>query len=137
MYRFNKVFLEGNLAADPKLKIVGKSTSLVELKLAVDRPRKIVQTADSKIEVKDRTDVDFIKIIAWNALAEQCSKNLKKGDGIFIEGVLRTRAIIDNEGVNRRILEVVAKDVRFGIRKRDPQVTEVDIDLGTDDTEQD
>lgn len=69
MYRFNKVFLEGNLAADPKLKIVGKSTSLVELKLAVDRPRKIVQTADSKIEVKDRTDVDFIKIIAWNALA--------------------------------------------------------------------
>lgn len=122
MYRINKVTLEGNLASDPKFKVVGKSTPLVELKLAVDRPRKPAKFVTTENKDTPRDDVDFIKVIAWNSLAEQCLDNLKKGDGVYVEAVLRTRNIVDNEGVNRRILEVVAKEVRFGIRKREDVV---------------
>lgn len=127
MYRINKVTLEGNLASDPKFKVVGKSTPLVELKLAVDRPRKPVKFATPENKDAPRDDVDFIKVIAWNSLAEQCANNLKKGDGVYVEAVLRTRNIVDNEGINRRILEVVAKEVRFGIRKREDVIESDDI----------
>ena len=101
----NHVVLIGRLTHDPELRYTpGNGTAVTTFDLAVDRPFTNKQ---------GEREADFIRIVAWDKLAETCANYLQKGRLVAVQGRLQIRSYDDREGVRRKISEVVARDVRF------------------------
>lgn len=100
----NKVILIGRLTQDPELRYTPNGVSVATFTLAVDR-----QFSNKQGE----RETDFINIVVWQKLAENCAKHLGKGRMVAVDGRLQIRSYDDNQGVRRKAAEVVANDVRF------------------------
>ncbi len=106
----NQVVLIGRLTHDPELRYTaGSGVPVTNFQLAVDRPFTNQQ---------GERDTDFIRIVVWRKQAENCANYLKKGRLAAITGRLQVRSYEDNEGVNRKVVEVVADNVKFLERPR-------------------
>lgn len=92
---YNKIVLIGNLTRDPEIRYAGSGAAVTKFTLAVNR------------RSKERDEVDYIDIIAWEKLAETCNTYLKKGASCLIEGRLSIRSYETKEGVKRKAAEVV------------------------------
>lgn len=101
MASFNKAVLVGNLTRDPELKDVGQSR-VCKFGLATNR------------KFKDINEVMFIDIECWDNIADLCSKYLKKGRCILVEGDLRQDNWVDKAtGANRSKHFIYAKTIQF------------------------
>lgn len=99
----NKVVLIGRLTKDVELKHTSNGTAVAKFTIAVDRR-----------QVKDREkETDFIVIVAWTKLAENCANYIGKGRLVAVSGRLQIRSYEDNQGVRRKAAEIVAEDVKF------------------------
>ena len=99
----NLVVLIGRLVARPELRYTGKGTPVTNFTLAVERPYK---------NKEGEKEVDFINIVTWRALAENCAKYLDKGRLVYVKGSLQIKK---SENNNRTYInpEVNADNVRF------------------------
>ena len=97
----NKVMLIGNLTRDPNLRFTPTSTAVCSFGIATNRS----WTPADGGEKQER--VDFHNIIAWSKLAEICGQLLHKGDKVYVDGRIQTRDWKTEEGVEKRITEVV------------------------------
>ncbi len=115
----NQVVLIGRLVRDPELKYTaGNGVAVATFTLAVDRPFK---------NAEGEREADFIPIVTWRKLAENCAQYLKKGSQVAVTGRLQIRSYEDKEGVRRKIAEIVADNVRFlDSRKPDQEQAEVE-----------
>ncbi|NLA27346.1 MAG: single-stranded DNA-binding protein [Firmicutes bacterium] len=119
----NLVVLIGRLTRDPELRHTpGNGTAVATFTLAVDRP-----FANRQGE----READFINIVTWDKLAENCANYLQKGRLVAVTGRLQIRSYDDREGNRRWITEVVARDVRFLER---PRTEETDLFPGDEMT---
>ncbi|GGK22645.1 single-stranded DNA-binding protein 2 [Caldalkalibacillus thermarum] len=100
----NRVVLIGRLTRDPDLRYTPNGVAVATFTLAVDRPFTNQQ---------GEREADFINIVTWRNLAENCAKYLKKGSLTAVEGRLQTRNYENNEGRRVYVTEVVADNVRF------------------------
>jgi len=99
----NLVVLIGRLVARPELRYTGKGTPVTNFTLAVERTYK---------NKEGEKEVDFINIVTWRALAENCAKYLDKGRLVYVKGSLQIKK---SENNNRTYInpEVNADNVRF------------------------
>jgi single-strand DNA-binding protein len=97
----NKVMLIGNLTRDPNLRFTPTGTAVCSFGIATNRS----WTPSDGGEKQDR--VDFHNIVAWSKLAEICGQFLHKGDKVYVEGRIQTRDWKTEEGVEKRITEIV------------------------------
>ncbi len=100
----NKVLLIGNLTRDPELRYTPQGTAVVTFSIATNRQWK-TESGDQKDEA------EFHRIVAWDKLAEICSKMLKKGSRTFVEGRLQTRSWQGQDGNQRTTTEIVISDM--------------------------
>ena len=100
----NRIFLIGNLTADPEVRQTGGGVSVCTFSVAVSR-----RFANQNGE----RETDFIPVVVWRALADNCGKYLAKGRKVAVAGVLQTRRYEDRQGNKRTAFEVVADDVEF------------------------
>lgn len=100
----NKVILIGRLAADPELRTTGNGTAVCKFTLAVTR-----RHADAQ----GNRQADFIPVIAWRQLAENCNKYLAKGKMAGIVGEIQTRSYDAQDGTKRYVTEIIANEVEF------------------------
>ena len=100
----NRIVLIGRLTRDPDLRYTSNGTATTVFTIAVDRP---FTNKDGKREA------DFIRIVTWRGLAENCAKYLKKGRLAAVDGRLQIRSFNNDEGKRVTISEVVADNVRF------------------------
>ena len=100
----NKVILIGRLTRDPELSYTTSGIARIRFSLAVERGYTTQQ---------GERPVDFIDVVCWRALAENCNKYLRKGLMTAVSGRLEIRSFEGNDGQKRRIAEVVADEVRF------------------------
>ena len=119
MLNLNKVMLVGNLTRDPELTYLASGTPLAKMGMAVNRRFK-----DAAGERQE--EVCFVDIDTWNKTAEFCSKYLKKGRRVFVEGRLRFNEWEGRDGTKRSKLSVTAERVEFADSK--PQAAESDGD---------
>jgi single-strand DNA-binding protein len=103
----NKVFLIGRLTQDIDFKFTSSGQPVAILNLATNRYYK-----DKLGNLKE--EVEYHKIVVWGNLAEQCHKYLSKGRLVFIEGRIKSRSWIDNQGNKRISYEIIAEDIKFG-----------------------
>ena len=122
MASFNKVMLIGNLTRDPELTDTASGTAMCRFGLAVNRKYK------QGDEWKE--DVCFVDITTWGNLADNCSKYIRKGSPVFVEGRLNL-GTWEKDGEKRTKLDVVATIVQFlGSKQTTEPHTEPPIDDG-------
>jgi single-strand DNA-binding protein len=103
MLLLNRIVLIGRLTRDPELRYTSNGTPVCNFTLAVER---------NYTNRNGDRDVDFINIVTWRGLAENCARHLGKGRLVGVDGSLQIRK---SENNNRTYInpEVNADNVRF------------------------
>ena len=101
----NKVILIGNLGKDPEVRHLENGASVANFSIATSENYKDRKTGEKV------SQTEWHNIVVWRGLADIAEKYLKKGDKIYIEGKLKTRNWMDQEGKNRYTTEVIADNM--------------------------
>lgn len=100
----NKCALVGNLVRDPELTQTQSGTSVCRFSIAVNR---------NFTNANGEREADFINIVTWRTIAENCGKYLVKGKKVALCGQIQTRSYDDKNGEKRYVTEVIADEVEF------------------------
>lgn len=100
----NKAFITGNLTKDLDMRTTQSGLSVCNFTVAVARRYK---------DQNGERQTDFIPVIAWRNLAENCAKYLAKGKKVCVVGEIQTRSYAAQDGSKRYVTELVASDVEF------------------------
>ena len=106
----NHIVIIGRLTKDPELRYTPNGVAVGSFTVAVDRP--------FNNDNGDR-EADFIPVVVWQKLAENCANHLKKGRLVAVEGRLQIRSYDTQDGQKRRVAEIVASNVQFLDRSKD------------------
>lgn len=97
----NRAILIGNLTKDPELRTTPQGISVCSFTIAINRG------------FGDKKEVDYIPIVTWRGLADNCAKFLGKGRKVGVSGRIQVRSYDANNGERRYVTEIVADDVEF------------------------
>lgn len=100
----NKAIVIGNITRDPDVRMTGSGISVCTFTVAVQR-RFSNQSGERQ--------ADFIPIVCWRGLAENCGKYLKKGSKVGVSGSIQTRNYEAQDGTKRYVTEIIADEVEF------------------------
>jgi single-strand DNA-binding protein len=100
----NKCILIGNLTRDPELTETPSGIAVCKFSIAVNR---------NYTNANGEREADFINIVTWRGLAENCGKYLAKGRKVAVCGSIQTRSYDDKDGNRRYATDVVADEVEF------------------------
>lgn len=129
----NRVILDGNLTRDPELKYVSNGVGVCDFSIASNRVYK--NSAGETIK-----EVDYFDCQAWASGAEQINNRFKKGNGIIVEGSLRTDTWEDkNTGQKRSRCYIRVERFHFplkgpefqGSAKKNNDTEEVEAEVGS------
>lgn len=113
MRGYNKAVIMGNVTKEPELRYTVNKRAFVRFTVAVSR-----KWRDAGGEIKE--SVDFIPVVAWGPMAENCGKYLKKGSGVFVEGRIQTGSYDAKDGSGKRYTtDILASEVHFMGGKRE------------------
>ena len=101
----NRAVVIGNLTNEPELRSTLSGISVCTFTIAVNR--RVSRDAQGQKEA------DFIPIVTWRGLADNCFKYLHKGSKAAVTGSIQTRSYDAQDGTRRYVTEVVADDVEF------------------------
>lgn len=101
----NKAFIIGNLTREPELRTTASGISVCAFTVAVARKM-------------GKDEADFIPVITWRGLADNCAKYLVKGQKVAVCGSIQTRSYDAQDGTKRYVTEVIADEVEFLAKPR-------------------
>jgi single-strand DNA-binding protein len=97
----NRATIIGNLTKDPEMRTTASGISVCTFTVAVNRG------------FGDKKETDYLPVVTWRALAENCAKFLAKGRKVGVSGRIQTRSYDAQSGERRYVTEIVADDVEF------------------------
>lgn len=100
----NKVQLTGRLGGNPSLRYTAHGSAIVTFRVASNRVWRSSSGATHE-------DTEWFRVVAWDQLAERCSRLLARGSHIYVEGRLQTRQWAEPDGAQRSATEVIASEV--------------------------
>ncbi len=106
MASLNRVMLIGNVGTDPEMRYTPNGTPVTSFRVATSR---VYTTGDGE----RKQETEWFTVVAWRKQAESCSQFLTKGQRVYVEGSLRTRAWEGRDGQKRTNIEVIANRVLF------------------------
>lgn len=101
----NKVTLIGNLGGDPEVRTLENGTLVGRFSLATNENYK---DKDGNWQ----TQTEWHNVVVWRDLAER-SKNLKKGNKVYVDGKISYRKYTDKDGIERSVTDIVANTFRM------------------------
>lgn len=108
----NIVVLIGRVTKDIDLRYIdGTDGCYCRFTLAVDKDLSKEKREEAKSNGK--ATADFINVVAFGKIAENCNKFLSKGKNVAINGSVQTGSYIASDGVKKYFTEVLAKKVQF------------------------
>lgn len=105
----NKVFVLGNLTADPISRALPSGQSVANFGIATNR---IFYDKDRQ----KQQQVEFHNVVAFGRIAEIAQQYLKKGSMVLIEGRIQTRSWQDSSGNKRTRTEIITERLQLGPR---------------------
>jgi single-strand DNA-binding protein len=99
----NKVLLVGEVGREPEMRFTPQGVPVTTFSLGASRSW-ITPEGD------EREATEWFNVVAWHELAETCSKQLRSGQRVYVEGRIQTRSWLDPEGEPRVATEIVADD---------------------------
>lgn len=115
----NKVILLGHVGCEPEFKDFNNGGCVAKFTLATTRQG--FSTKDCR-KIQDKTD--WHNIVAQNGFAKVVSQYVKKGDKLYIDGVLHTRSYNDANGAKRYITEIFVTNIELLSLKKDRTCTQ-------------
>ena len=103
-FSLNRVTLVGRLGQDPELRTIPSGAQVCTFSVATD------ESYLTNGEWKKETE--WHRVVCWVKLAEQASKNLKKGSMICVEGKIKRREY-DKDGIKQYMTEIRAMTLVF------------------------
>lgn len=99
----NNLVISGRLTKDPEVKKLSTDFTVATFTLAVSRKyQKNGEWVDES---------SFFNVQTSNKLAEKIQKSAKKGSPVIVEGYLKQRSYTNKEGVEIKIIEIIASKV--------------------------
>jgi len=102
----NKVVLIGHVGQDPEVRHLDSGVAVTSFNLATNESYK--DKNGEKV-----TQTEWHRVVLWRGLAEVAEKYVKKGELLYIEGRIRTRAWDDKDGNKRYTTEIVADEMKM------------------------
>ena len=102
----NKMLVIGNVGRDPEMRYTPSGSAVTSFSLAVNR----YYTPQGG---ERQEETEWFDITAWNRLAETCNNYVTRGMKIYVEGRLRSRSWVGQDGQTRFRNEIVANTVQF------------------------
>lgn len=96
----NKAIIIGNLTKGPEKKVTPNGVSVTSFTVAVSRRG-------------NKEVADFLPVVTWRALADNCAKYLAKGRKVAVVGEIQTRSYTASDGSKRYVTEINADEVEF------------------------
>jgi single-strand DNA-binding protein len=106
MLTLNKVMIIGNVGTDPEMRFTPNGNPVTSFRVATN-------WVFTNPEGERKQETEWFTVVAWNRLAENCNQFLTKGQRVYAEGRLRTRAWEGQDGQRRQRSEVIANRVLF------------------------
>jgi single-strand DNA-binding protein len=113
----NKVMIMGNLGRDPEMRYTPSGRPVTSFSVATNRSW--VNAAGER-----REETEWFNVVAWGNLAEICKQHLTKGQHVYVEGRLQTRAWEDQNGKKHYRTELVANEMIMLDGHRDVETSE-------------
>jgi single-strand DNA-binding protein len=110
----NRVFLIGNLGADPEIRRLNDGSPVVNLRIATSETWR----DKSSGERKEKTEWHSVVVFNEN-LAKVAEAYCRKGSKVYIEGSLQTRKWQDQQGQDRYTTEIVLQKFRGELQMLD------------------
>lgn len=108
----NNVVLIGRLTRDPELRYIPNSgTAVSTFSLAVDK--QLSREKKQEMEARNQPTADFINIVVWGKMAENCANFLAKGRLVAVQGRIQSGSYEAKDGSRRYTTDVVASNVEF------------------------
>jgi single-strand DNA-binding protein len=101
-----KIIVIGNVGSDPEMRYTPQGTPVTSFRLAASR---VFNAPDGTRQ----QETEWFTVVAWRQLAEQVSQYLTKGRRAYVEGRLRSRSWVGNDGQTRWVNEIIADRVLF------------------------
>lgn len=114
----------GRLAQDPEVRYTKTGRAVTTFSLAVNR---------GQPKEGEQNPADFIPVVVWGNLAEECGNTLAKGYKIFASGKMHVRSYDAADGQKRRVTELVADFIAKSLlheKKRDQSSHQSPVDFG-------
>lgn len=103
----NRVFIIGNLGADPEVRTTQAGQSVATLSIATSE-----SFNDREGTRQERTE--WHRVVCFSKLAELAQRYLGKGRKVYVEGRLQTRSWEDKQtGQKKYATEIVARELTF------------------------
>ena len=107
MRGYNRAIIAGNLTRDPDVRRTVNKRAYARFAVAVNR-----QYKDTNGEYKELTD--YINVVVWGPMAENCEKYLKKGSPVLVDGRIQTSSYDAKDGSGKKYMtEINAENVLF------------------------
>jgi single-strand DNA-binding protein len=114
----NKCIFTGRLTKDPEHTTTNSGISVCRFSIAANR---------AYTNANGEKEADFINIVAWRGLADNCAKYLYKGNKVAVSGALQNRSYDDKDGNKRFATEIVADEVEFLETKKEDGTKSVSV----------
>ena len=109
----NNVILMGRLTRDPELRYLqsGSGGAVTRFTLAVDKA--LSKEKRQEMESRNQATADFINIVVWGKMGENCARYTQKGKRVLVSGRIQTGFYDDKDGKRVYTTDVVANNVEF------------------------
>jgi single-strand DNA-binding protein len=104
---FNKIFVLGNVTRDPEVRSLPSGQQVTSFGLATNR----FYTSGTG---EKKQETEFHNIVCFGKLADISSRYLNKGSLVLIEGRIKTRNWVNNQGIKQYRTEVIAENLQLG-----------------------
>ena len=91
----------GRVGQDPEVRYIPSGLAVVDFSIAVG------------FKTKTEEKTEWVKIVAWDKLAELVGKYVKKGNQVFVSGRMQTDKWEDKEGIKRYTTKINANTIQF------------------------
>lgn len=109
----NNVILMGRLTRDPELRYLqsGSGGAVTRFTIAVDKA--LSKEKKQEMESRNQATADFINIVVWGKMGENCARYTQKGKRVLVSGRIQTGFYDDKDGKRVYTTDVVANNVEF------------------------
>lgn len=102
----NIIKIIGRVSQDVQVRYTQTNKAVASFSVAVGR---------GNVKPGEKEMTDFINVVAWGKLGEDCGNELMKGQRVFVEGRLQSRQYDKADGTKVRVTEIVADFVAKNI----------------------
>ena len=107
----NNVNLIGRLTNAVDFRYSQANTPYCMFTIAVDRG--LSKEKKEELQAMNKQTADFIRIVVYGVMAENCKKFLKKGRNVAIQGRIQTGSYIGDDGQRKYTFDITAEKVQF------------------------